>query len=196
MPMTTSLTTVPAHHPTLTERAFRTTAVMTLVLTGACGAQMEAPDAADGESNGRPSQTTEGLNADTSPPAEDVDPCMAIADSPKVDLGEANPTTLVRSEQATAAAVDAWLAQRALNGGPHVDLSVYRGLPKDLLPTTPMSVCVFQHQEERPMPGSPGSTTFANGTRVFVVSPDVVVLDAIGEVDRLASQLDTLLPTP
>lgn len=79
---------------------------------------------------------------------------------------------------------------RADSGGPSVGVDSY-GILTGLPPTSPVAVCLFE-AEPRPVPLPPGVDTVANGVRVFALGPHAREIDAIGDVDRLSRQLDTL----
>lgn len=122
---------------------------------------------------------------------DDLGDCAAPAKDPEV-IGDGS-TTLVRSTATTAEALDTWLAQRVTAGGPTVTLSSY----EDLNITTssvPLTICVFK-TDPRPIPVPDNIKTVANGVRVFVQGPNAYDIDAIGDVDRLSKQLDTLVPS-
>jgi hypothetical protein len=121
--------------------------------------------------------------------------CSALALTPQV-LGDDNKVEIVRAGQVQPELLNNWLSKRAADGGPQVSLKDYPDLAGADL-TLPLTVCLFKTPTARNIPVPDDIRTVANGIRVIAANNKVFTIDAIdaiGDVDRLASQVDDLLP--
>jgi hypothetical protein len=92
-------------------------------------------------------------------------------------------TALVRAKSTTLGALNTWLQTRNGPDGPHPVPTA----PAD--PAAPVTVCVFRADDLAPS-GPPGQPP-ATGVSV-ILSEASTQLDEMGDVDRIAAQLDSL----
>lgn len=155
-----------------------------LVAVAACGTQTEVRGTASA------TPTSKSPHAEATADAGD---CAYAAQDPQV-LGDQQAVSLARTVDTTLGDLGRWLDQRAKDGAPVVDAGSRLGLD-DVSADAPVTVCVFR-VEPRPIPVPPDVSTVADGIRVLVQKqkPDVYAIDAMGDLDRLTKQLDTLSP--
>lgn len=120
---------------------------------------------------------------------------LCAAAGKDVSLVGDSSVTFVRGATTTTSDANTWLAERHKDGGPSVSLDNYSRLDSKAGADAPFTVCLFKTSVPRPIPTRPGAKTVANGTRIFAQAPDRFVVDAIGDVDRLAADFDSLKST-
>lgn len=111
--------------------------------------------------------------------------CTAAATDPQIAGG--GEAELVRSEETTQRGLASWLASRHGPDGPSQTAPPSTNPPDSLV-----YVCVYRLSVPRQISVPAGSTAATDGIRVFTNSGRQVTLDAIGDPDRLAQDLDSL----
>lgn len=123
---------------------------------------------------------------ETASSAEEI--CAQVKQDPRI-MGVDSIIEVVRHEQVTRGVLDQWLADRSEGTGPSTSLTDHPELPAE---ATTLTVCVFEDVIARNST-EPAHTEDKHGTRVFAVDGTTFVVDAIGDAERLAGQLDGLL---
>lgn len=135
---------------------------------------------------GDPEVATTDVAGTPAPPVASV--CAVLANEPEIK-GD-GPATVVRAETTTTAGLSQWLERRAPDG-PTEPLTSYQGIDATAPAEAPAYVCVFK-TDPRPISRPPGSQGTPNGVRVIAQSPEAFAIDAIGPVESLVTQLESL----